>query len=210
MVEATHLKTSPFSVFRGLMALILVASSVCASSADAPKAQQKTQSQRKATVHSKLDPGQEAAVLAMVDQHLPELKSLLEPLKKNQVRQYEAAIRNLAKSARRLESAHKRGEVAYEREAEVIKAQTAINLLIAKLKVRDDQKDRAALRKAAEQLQLAELQRTRHEVTLMKSRLKKLQAQFDASQQRLKNSESNLDDRIDDLFESYLRKSGRK
>ena len=182
----------------------------CSSWADTPQSRRNVQSNRKAAAHSKLDPRQEAAVLAMVEQHLPELSSLLEPLKKNHARQYGAAIRNLAKSARRLESAHKRGDVAYEREVDVIKAQTAINLLIAKLKVRDDLQDRDALRKAAEQLQLAELQRSRHEVSLMKSRLQKLQGQFDESQQRLKENESDLDNRIDSIYQSYLRKSGRK
>lgn len=214
MAEAKRGTMSPSSycipIVVPIVALSFVLFAACAGWADTPQSRRNVQSNRKTAAHSKWDPRQEASVLAMVKKHLPELSSLLEPLKENDARQYGTAIRNLAKSARRLESAHKRGDVAYEREVDVIKAQMAINLLIAKLKVRDDQQDRDALRKAAEQLQLAELQRSRHDVSLMKSRLQKLQAQFDESQQRLKDNESHLDDRIDSIFQSYLRKSGRK
>ncbi|PAY18741.1 hypothetical protein CKO51_14955 [Rhodopirellula sp. SM50] len=158
----------------------------------------------------KLDQEQERGVLQMVHDHLPEIKVLLDQLREKEPRQYDAAIMNLAKSSRRLQAAQKRGEAAFELEVQVVQAQSAINLLVAKLKVRDHKADRAALRDATKRLELAEFARAKHDVDQMRSRLDKLQQQLQVAEQRLGEKQSQRDQNIERAFQIYLRKSGRK
>ena len=153
---------------------------------------------------------QEQIVLQMVNNYLPELKTLLTQLRDKEPSQYDIAIRNLARSAKRLEIAQKRGEEAFELEVNVVQAQSSVNLLIAKLKVRDSQKDRKALRDAAKQLATAELARSKHDVALMRSRIKRLQEQLAAAEKRLTEKESELDKNIEKNFQAYLKKLGHK
>ncbi|MCO8124240.1 hypothetical protein NHH03_21030 [Stieleria sp. TO1_6] len=162
------------------------------------------------TPRPSLDEDLERGVLQMVQQHLPDIKVLLDQLREKEPRQYEMAIRNLAKSSRRLQAAEKRGEQSFELEVQIIKAQSAINLLIAKLKVRDNDKDRQSLREATKRFEHAELARARYELGLIESRLGKMQEQFDAAKERLQVKQSQLQPNIDKAFQTYLRKSGRK
>ncbi len=153
---------------------------------------------------------QERLVLQMVRAYLPELKELLGHLREKDPRQYDRAIRNLARSARRLEAARRRGQEALELEVGVVQAQSAVNLLIAKLKVRDSKQDRQALRDAAERLAIAELARSRHELAVMRSRLKRLQKQVDQTAKRIDQRDSELENTIRKNYQSYLKKSGQK
>ena len=89
-----------------------------------------------------VDRDTEAKALALVKTHLPELNDVLGRLHTKQPRQYDRAIRDLAKSVRKLELAENRDQELYEIELELLKAQTQANLLTAKLKVRDSQSDR--------------------------------------------------------------------
>ncbi len=193
----------------GLLAVLCI---VCSTSAGqvigaddpAPSKAEKKISQRK------FDQEQERGVLQMVHDHLPEIKVLLDQLREKEPRQYDAAIMNLAKSSRRLQAARKRGEAAFELEVQVVQAQSAINLLVAKLKVRDNQADRAALRDATQRLELAEFSRAKHDVAQMRSRLDKLQEQLQVAEKRLGEKQSQRDENIERAFQIYLRKSGRK
>ncbi len=193
----------------GLLAVLCI---VCSTSAGqvigaddpAPSKAEKKISQRK------FDQEQERGVLQMVHDHLPEIKVLLDQLREKEPRQYDAAIMNLAKSSRRLQAARKRGEAAFELEVQVVQAQSAINLLVAKLKVRDNQADRAALRDATQRLELAEFSRAKHDVAQMRSRLDKLQDQLQVAEKRLGEKQSQRDENIERAFQIYLRKSGRK
>ena len=193
----------------GLLAVLCI---VCSTSAGqvigaddpAPSKAEKKISQRK------FDQEQERGVLQMVHDHLPEIKVLLDQLREKEPRQYDAAIMNLAKSSRRLQAAQKRGEAAFELEVQVVQAQSAINLLVAKLKVRDNQADRAALRDATQRLELAEFSRAKHDVAQMRSRLDKLQEQLQVAEKRLGDKQSQRDENIERAFQIYLRKSGRK
>ena len=152
----------------------------------------------------------EREVLDMVDAHLPDIKVLLDQLRDKEPRQYDVAIRNLARSSRRLQAAQKRGAEAFEIEVQIVKSQSAINLLIAKLKVRDNEKDRQALLKAAKQLELAEIERASQELEQLKARLEKAKQLYTAAEKRLHEKQSQSDKTIDRLFQNYLRKSGRK
>ena len=199
---------------RLLAASAMAVSLLCGSVAGAVEARgmtlTATDSERTAPPPSEVDPQQERQVLKMVRNHLPELQTLLDRLKDKEPRQYGIAIRNLSKSARRLEIARRRGEEAFEIEVNVIQAQSAVNLLIAKLKVRDNKKDRQALREAAERLSVAELARSRYELSLMQSRLERLREQVATAKERIEQRESQLDQTIQKNYQSFLRKSGQK
>lgn len=157
-----------------------------------------------------LDKEIERGVLQMVNNHLPEIKVLLDQLRDNEPRQYESAIRNLAKSSRRLQAARKRGEEAFELEVHIVQAQSSINLLIAKLKVRDNKMDRKALLEATRRIELAEIERAKHELASSQSRLARMQEQVTALEKRLLEKQTKLNETVDKDFQSYLRKSGRK
>lgn len=149
----------------------------------------------------------EKSVLPMVENHLPDLKVLLDRLRKNQPRLYDTAIRDLAKYSKRLESAKKRSEAAYEVELEVVKAQSSANLLIARLRVRDNKKDRESLKEAAQQVHAAELAKIKFDHDVLVERLTRMQKQVDASAKRLGDHEAKD---ADSIYTSYLRKAGQK
>lgn len=157
-----------------------------------------------------LDKELELGVLQMVNNHLPEIKVLLDQLRDKEPRQYQLAIQNLAKSARRLQTAKKRGEESFELEVHVVQAQSSINLLIAKLKVRDSKADRKALREATRNFELAEIARASYDVAQLKSRIDKMTEQLESAKKRLEEKQSEMDETIEKDFQSYLRKSGRK
>ena len=149
----------------------------------------------------------EKSVLPMVENHLPDLKVLLDRLRKTQPRLYDTAIRDLAKYSKRLETAKKRSEEAFEVELEVVKALSSANLLIARLRVRDSKKDRESLKKTTQQVHAAELAKIKFDHALLVERLKRMQKQVDASAKRLSDHEAK---EADSIYSSYLRKAGIK
>lgn len=157
-----------------------------------------------------LDRDVEHKVLLMVEDHLPEVKVLLKQLRDKKPTQYNAAVRGLARFAKRIELAKKRGEEVLELEVEIVKAQSSINLLIAKLRLKDNPNDRDALRAATEQAQRAQLNRDRQEYAQWHDRLQKLQKQVESMQKRIEKSESSLDSTVNSSFQSNLRKAGIK
>lgn len=157
-----------------------------------------------------IDEQVERGVLRMVQNHLPDIKVLLDQLRINEPQQYDSAIRNLAKSSRRLETAKKRGEELFELEVHIVQAQSSINLLIAKLKIRDNKRDRQALMEATKRFQQAEIARAQYEVTQLKSRLERMTTQLQNAEKRLNEKQVQFDDNVESGFKTYLRKSGRK
>jgi hypothetical protein len=152
----------------------------------------------------------EAKSLELVQTHLPELRAVLKRLKADQPRQYDRAIRDLAKSFRKLEQAKNRDERLYDIEVEFLKAQNQVNLLTAKLKVRDRQSDRKLLRVAAGRLQQALIARASYDVELYRQRLERTQKQFDSAQDRLEAKQTDTDQQLDKTYLSLLRKAGRE
>lgn len=158
---------------------------------------------------TKIDKELETAVCQMVEDHLPDLQSMLNHLRNKEPKQYELAIRNLSKYARRLESAKKRGEQIFEFEVESVKAQSAVDVLVAKLKVRDNKSDREALRKAVGRLHDATLSRAKFDVTQLELRLKRTQQQLDTAKKRVKTKQSDSESSIEKSYATYLRRAGR-
>lgn len=150
----------------------------------------------------------ELAATTLVDSHLPELKSVLKHLRAEQPRQYNLAIRDLAKSAKRLEVAKNRDEELYDIEVELLQAHSAATLLTAKLKVRDDEPDRKHLRAAAERLRNAEVARAKYDIRMYQERLNKTQQLLDAANKRLATKQD--EDQLEKSYLSFLRKAGRQ
>ena len=113
--------------------------------------------------------------------HLPELDAVLARLRSDQSREYDRAIRDLAKSARKLEVARNRDEQLYDLEVELLKAQNQVNLLTAKLKVRDSQSDRDHLRSSAARLQQAQIARAEYDLEQCRDRYERAKQQLDAA-----------------------------
>ncbi|OYP31025.1 hypothetical protein [Rhodopirellula sp. MGV] len=158
---------------------------------------------------SRIDKELEQNVLEMVDRHLPDVKKLLDQLRKKAPKQYDVAIRGLARSAKRLQAAEKRGEESFELELQIVQAQSSLNLLIAKLKIRDSQSDRKLLAKVTEQLAKAELAKMRHEVALLNTRVARMQQQIAETESKIEKRESDFAINVEKNLEANLRKAGR-
>ncbi len=158
---------------------------------------------------TKTDHHAELAATQLVESHLPELKSVLEHLRSDDPRQYNLAIRDLAKSARRLEASKNRDHELYDIEVELLQAQSSVRLLTAKLKVRDDQADRVRLREAAGRLHQAELNRAKYELRVLQERIDRTQKSLDAAKQRMSAKQDNYREQLETSYLGFLRKAGR-
>jgi len=151
----------------------------------------------------------ERIVQQLVQAHLPELSQVLNQLRAVQPQEYERAIKDLAKSARKLELAQNRDQRLFEIEVELLQAEHHASLLMAKLKVRDSQSDRDRLRDAAKRLQQAQIARAEYDVETLRQRLARSQQLFDAAVARLETHTSKAEDQLEKSFLSMLRKAGR-
>ena len=152
----------------------------------------------------------ESKAIGLVNAHLPELKDVLDRLRADQPRQYDRAIRDLAKSVRKLDLAKNRDERLYEIELELVKAQNQVNLLTAKLKVRDSQSDRKQLRNSVARLQKAQVARAQYDVEMYRQRLERAKQQLDAAGARLEAKQSDPDQQLEKSYLGLLRKAGRE
>lgn len=152
----------------------------------------------------------ENEVLAMVKAHLPEFEVLLDRLRQRQPEQYKRAVRSLARSARRLKAAKKRSPAMFELEVASVKANSNVNLLVAKLKVRESQADRDSLREAIATLHRATASRARYDVELLEMRLERAQKQLDAARERFSAKQSLDQEDVETQFANLLRKAGRQ
>jgi membrane-associated HD superfamily phosphohydrolase len=145
----------------------------------------------------------------LVSSHLPSLKSVLERLREDQPREYDRAVRDLARSARKLDSAKSRDERLYELELELLQAQTDAALLTAKLKVRDNAADRRRLKNAAARLQQAQISRSEYDIAMYKQRLERTQQLLKAAEEKLAKKQQNREEAVEKSYSAMLRKAGR-
>ncbi len=163
----------------------------------------------KSKTNASLDLGLERAAIDLVTNQLPELAPVIQQLRKSHPDQYNNAIRDLARSARRLEAAKNRGEEIYEIEAALLKAQTHARLLTAKLKVRDRDSDRKELRAAVEAMVAIELELVQHEIRVTKQKIEKAKQQLSGAEERLAEKQNHLDEHLEKTYLNFLRKAGR-
>jgi len=156
-----------------------------------------------------VDRDAEARATQLVRSHLPNLKEILRRLRENEPGEYAKAIRDLARSARKLEVAENRADGSFDLELELLKSQTEVNLLTARLQVRDSTRDRKQLRVAAERLQAAQISKAKHDVQVLRDRLNRAQKQLELAQQRLQTRQANPEGQLEKSYTNLLRKAGR-
>lgn len=152
----------------------------------------------------------EAAASNLVRNHLPELRGVLQRLRSDDPKQYKRAVADLARSAKKLEFAKNRDERLFEIEVENLQAQNSVNLLTAKLKVRDNDSDRHQLRRSLSRLQRAQLTRARYDVDVLQTRLQKTKQQLQNAEQKLATKRENSDADLEKSYTLFLRKAGRQ
>jgi exonuclease VII small subunit len=151
----------------------------------------------------------EALAIPLVDEHLPMLRRVLDRLRTDSPNQYEKAVRDLARSVKRLESARGRDEQLYELELDLLKARTTTSLVVARLKVRDSEADRRELQSTVTKMLSAELRRAEFEVETLNKRLERMNKQADDARNGLQRATDRMDDPANAVYEEYLRKAGR-
>tara|TARA_R110002049_G_scaffold2750_10_gene22420 strand:+ start:54637 stop:55407 length:771 start_codon:yes stop_codon:yes gene_type:complete len=177
------------------------------TSPDATSKRKATERTRTAATPS-VDSATEQRVQQMVRAHLPEIDQMLRRLRESSPDAYQRAVRDLAKSVRKLELAKKRDEALFEIEVQLLKARSNVNLLTAKLKLRDTDADRKSLRKAAEQLHRSEIAREEYEVKFLQERIEHNQRQLDTLKKRIAAQNSNAETLLSKNYVGYLRRAG--
>jgi len=108
--------------------------------------------------------------------HLVDLLPLLSHLRTHEPAQYEKAIRELDRAAKRLESQQRRGDAFYDVALRQWQSRGRIDLLKAKLRVRPSDSDRKRLLAEMRLLREVEIQRLRLEFEVLSERQRMLAA----------------------------------
>lgn len=204
MVSNPWLRRRPYLLLPALLWLMIAALSVRADNG------QKSTNPVAATTERETEKREtERIVQQLVQVHLPELTKVLSQLRSVQPQEYDRAIKDLAKAARKLEIAQNRDQRLFEIEVELLQAEHHASLLTAKLKVRDSESNRERLREAAKRLQQAQIARAEYEVEALRQRLARSQQQLESAVARLETRKSEAEDQLEKSFSSMLRKAGR-
>ena len=168
--------------------------------------------QETATLRSRshVDIENEEFAQILVQAHLPELKPVLKQLQTDRPKQYERAVRDLARSARKLDIARKRDERLFEIEVELLKAETQASLLTARLTVRDHAEDRKTLQQAVSRLQTAKTSKAGYEVEIYRKRIERDQKLLNAAEQRFSHFQKDGKSVMKEAYLGFLRKAGRE
>jgi len=143
-------------------------------------------------------PQQEAAAIAFVRRHHPELATLLAHLKKAEAREYQRAVVALFRTSEHLAQVQERNSEQYARDLKTWKLKSRIQLLVAQIKLApEDETLRRKLQQAlVEQsdLRIAELAEERKRIT---ERLMKLEA---AINRMVKERDKQVERQVDLLL----------
>jgi cell division protein FtsB len=145
---------------------------------DNPKAVAKAEKAH-AAPSSAITPEREAVALAFARQNHPELGSLLEGLKQNAPREYQAAINDVSRSVEKLDKTKERSPERHEFELIEWKMTSRIRLLAARLTMSSDPAVEAELKAALRERLDARLASQRKERDRLKVRIDKLDQQID-------------------------------
>ena len=121
---------------------------------------------------------QEAAVVEFLREHHPELAELLVPLRLNRPKDYQRAIRDLAKACERLSNIQEEDDEQYEAELQSWVVKSRIHLVVARLSMNDSGELRDELRKLLQEQMDVRLQLLRIERDRQAARLAKLDEQI--------------------------------
>ena len=146
----------------------------------------------------------EAAAMAFVDEHAPELRALLLQLKRTLPRGFQRAVRDLFNTSERLARLEERGDrEAYELQLRAWKIKSRIELLAAKLRRSDTPKCRRELRAALEEQIEVQLKIANHT-------RQSLQRRVDRVEEQIKRLEQERQQRVERRFKQWTRKNNNK
>ena len=203
------------ALLTGLSVCILLTGPTLVHSTDSgsdPNRKNVAQSQkaRQQPRNRELNPQNEQLALQLTSEHLHQLTPLLQQLKTDQPRQYQRAIADLARSAKKLNATQERDERHFQVELELLKAETEANLIAARLKVRDKLQDRNKLRDAVARLLAAKQVKMEYEVEILRKRLARDQTLLAAAEQDLSAFQKDSTRNLDATYLTLLRKADRK
>jgi len=152
-------------------------------------------------------------------QHLKALLPLLSHLRTHEPEQFEKAIRELDRAAKRLESQQRRGDEFYQIALQQWQSRGRIDLLKARLRVRPTDSDRNTLLAEMQRLREIEIERLRLEVETVIERQKMLAVRAAQAEAASKRTAEQLDElnqniqrltaqRIDSDWPVYRRAAG--
>jgi hypothetical protein len=133
----------------------------------------------------------EVVAKAFAEEHHPELASLLRTLEKMHPQAYQAAVRDVARAADRLNALKERDDERYARELEVWKTRSRVHVVSAEYRVSPG----AALESSLRQLMQDELQAKRELLAFDRERAEKRLEQLDRELRELDEKGSAMIDR---------------
>jgi hypothetical protein len=142
-------------------------------------------------------PEREAAVMAFVKQHHPELSELLIQLKEGNAQQYEQAVRELFRASERLAQVQERDPQQYELDLKLWQAQSRVQLLSARVKMSDSRELRMQLRAALQEQHESRL-------AVLRSERDRLQARMEDIDQQLQRLEEGRQQAIERRIQSLI------
>ena len=145
----------------------------------------------------------ETDAISFVQEHHPELVSLLQSLKAMRKKEYEMAIREIVRTRKRLESLAKREAETHAMELDAWKLQSKIDLLIARGIARDKAFDISVLRELVKLQVENQKKRWKHEQTMLVKR----QEQLD---QLLVRTEGHEEEKVDQQLSILLKRVDSK
>jgi hypothetical protein len=140
----------------------------------------------------------EADAIAFVQEHHPELVSLLQSLKSMRKKEYEMAIREIVRTKKRLETLAKREADLYVMELEAWKLKSKIDLMMAKAIARDKAFDKVVLRELLSQQVENQKKRWKQEQSTLIKRQEQLV-------ELLGRTEGHEDERVDQQLSAHLK-----
>jgi chromosome segregation ATPase len=152
-------------------------------------------------------------------QHLAELLPLLSHLRTHEPGQYDKAIRELDRAAKRLETQQRRGNEFFDVALRQWQSRGRIDLLKAKLRIRPSESDRKRLLAEMQSLREVEVERLRLEWEVLAQRQQALAARVAQAEAASKRAEEQMEElnqniqrlssqQIDDDWPPYRRAAG--
>ncbi|MCR9117377.1 MAG: hypothetical protein NXI22_10580 [bacterium] len=148
-------------------------------------------------------PEREAAALTFVQLHHPELTELLKGLKKQNLGEYQRAMRELYRTSERLSMFLQRDPIRYKAELELWKTSSRIHLIAAQLKTTASESQRDEFADTLRQL-LAEQADKR--LTLLRQERKRTQLKLDRVNDQIEKFEAGRRDSLESQFNHLTKK----
>ena len=136
----------------------------------------------------------DSAGVQLARQHLAELLPLLSHLRVHEPAQYDKAIRELDRAAKRLESQQRRGGEFYDLALLQWQSRGRIDLLKAKLRVRPSESDRKRLLAEMRSLREVEIERLRLEWEVLSERQRMLAARVSQAESAAKRAKEQMEE----------------